>query len=111
MKAMKSGAKVMTLAPLFIATYEGNEEWCQGHDKRCFGSSLGRGAWLEEKGLRDDDQQLRTDSDERCEGRGQVCDPRSLPDQNSCEASHKSREEDDLWQRGHRQGQASHKSR
>merc|ERR1712039_104354 len=109
MGAQKSPTSITCLCRN-VATYEGNEEWCQGHVKRCFGSSVGRGAWFEEEGLRDDDQQFGTDRHERCEGHRQVCYPRCLPDQNTCEASHKSWEEDDLWQRGHRQGQASQDS-
>merc|ERR1711879_807053 len=37
----------------------------------------------------------------------QVCDSGDLPSEDSCETSHKGRQEDDLWQGGSCQGQAS----
>merc|ERR1712046_306299 len=90
-----------------MGTYEINEgKHCKSDDKGPDHQKAGRAAWLEAKGELRFAQGVCLDCNEGSEEDGHFHHSRTLPHQDTHEASHESRSSQHLWQRGQSFGEA-----
>merc|ERR1711988_976876 len=96
-----------------VATHEVqvHEGWCQSHEQRCLYKGSGDKARVEAVNMLEDGQQLGGHGNHRGEEERHLHTSRSLPYQDSCEASNEGRRSQRFRQGGKGEGKASKDSR